>query len=874
MKMLKSLWFSLRSLVFRAKADADIDEEIAYHIEREAAMYERQGMSGTDARREALKQFGGVERYRDECRDVRRTSLIDDAIADTRHALRLIRLHRGFSANVVLISALGIVACATTFSIVSGVLLSPLPFPHADRIAAFDLSTPDGRLSAAMPVDLYQRVARESPVIEAIGASYPSGSGVDWNGEPENARVQFITPSFLRVFGVAPLIGRSFTPEEADMHVPVVLLGNEAWQQRFHSDPNILGSRIGIDGVPHTIIGVMPPSFYAHMVYEPDLWRPMSVIDQKRKAYSAVNAEVLLRPGVTRESAERWLASLGPLRMESAGGRDSVVATAILPPIAERIYGATTKPLLVLFGAVLLVLVLVTANIATMFLARSSARLQELRVRRALGASAGRQLRQLVTESITLTAIGGLIGIVVSIWTVAAVRRMGNLVVARADAIALDWRVLAFAAAATIVTGAVGGLAPALTTRSGGLNPRDLSETRVTGRRTSTTLIVVQITLSVVLLVGAGLLLKSFLRILPSDPGFAVENRAVVSVELEGKSWFPDTDRVSARRLIGDVSERMRRLKGVVDVAATSFVPLTGSIAMREVEFPGRPTPASPIRSIQNLVSPNFFDVMRMTIRRGRAFNAADDEARERVVIVNETAVRRWWPNENPIGRQITVEDVKKFNATVVGVVNDARLIGQDTKVRPEIFLPIAQTHPRFISFVAKTSVDPRSIAHDLRKALWAVAPQMPVTTSSDIASIAAKSVRRTRFFSSAMSFFAGASVTLCALAVYGLFAFAVVQRRREIGIRLALGASPGRVAGIVMRNALVLGALGVGFGLLLARWLSKYMESVLIEVSAKDGTVFAATAVAMLLVGVLAACVPAVQAVRIDPVKSLRESS
>jgi predicted permease len=520
----------------------------------------------------------------------------------------------------------------------------------------------------------------------------------------------------------------------------------------------------------------------------------------------------------------------------------------------------------------MLVLVLVGANIATMFLARSSARLQELRVRRALGASAGRQVRQLITESTTLTAIGGLIGVTASYWTVGMVRGMGTLVLPRIEAVTVDWRVIAFSVVAAVLTGAIGGLAPAVTTRGESLNARDVSETRVTGRRTSSTLIVVQITLSVMLLVGAGLLLKSFLRILPSEPGFAVENRAVLAVQLSGKSWFPDTDRVSARRFIHDVTERMRRVNGVVDVGVTSFVPLTGSVSSREIEFPGRPRPTTPIQPIQNLISPNYFDVMRMTIRRGRAFNPSDDEGREPVVIVNETAARRWWPSENPIGRQISIHDLTTFNATVIGVVNDARLVGQNTKVGAEIFLPIAQSHPRYISFVAHTDVDPRFVAHDLRKALWSVAPQMPVTTSSDLASIASNSVRRTRFFSSAMTFFAAASVTLCALAVYGLLAFAVVQRRREIGIRLALGASPHRIGGMVIQQALVLGAFGLGFGLLLARWLSKYMESVLVEVSAKDGSVFAWTAVVILSVGVIAACVPAMQAVRIDPVESLRE--
>ena len=870
--MLKSLWFSLRSLAFRSNADGDIDEELAYHLEREAAMYERDGMSRDDARREALKQFGGVERYRDECRDVRRTSLVDDAITDVRHALRLVRLHPGFTANVVLISALGIVACATTFSVVSGVLLTPLPFPNADRVASFELEASDGTLTAALPLDAYQRIASGSPVIEAIGASYPSGSGVDWNGEPEQASIQYATPSFLRVFGIAPVIGRSFTAEEAESHAPVVLLGNSAWHEHFKADPNVVGRRIGLDGVPHTIIGVLPRDFRAQMILEPAIWRPMSLVDQRSRAEGTVNAMVLLRPGVTRRAAEAWLATLGPLRTESNKQRDSVLATATLPSIAERIYGSTTKPLLVLFGAVLLVLALVAANIATMFLARSSARLQELRVRRALGASGGRQARQLLTESATLTGIGGLIGVVISYWTVGAVRGMGNLILTRAEAVSLDWRVIAFVTAATVLTGAVGGLAPALTTRTANLNARDVSESRVTARRTSAALIVVQITLSVVLLVGAGLLLKSFLRIVPTDPGFAVDNRAVLSIELEGKSWFPDTSIVAARRLIHDAVERMRRVNGIVDVGVSSFMPLTGMIFSAEVEFPGRPTPTVPVRSIRNLITPNYFDVMRMKIRRGRAFTSSDDEGREKVAIVNETAARRWWPNENPIGRQITLLDLHPFTVTVVGVVNDTRLIGQDTRVRAELFLPVAQSHPRYISFVAETRGDPRLVAHDLRKALWSVAPQIPVTTSKGLSEIASGSVRRTRFFSSAMTFFAVASVTLCALAVYGLLAFAVVQRRREIGIRLALGASPRRVGAMVIRNALTLGVLGVGFGLLLARWLSKYMESVLIEVSTKDATVFAGTAVAMLLVGVIAACVPAMQAVRIDPVKSLRE--
>jgi predicted permease len=565
------------------------------------------------------------------------------------------------------------------------------------------------------------------------------------------------------------------------------------------------------------------------------------------------------------------VATLVHAKLPSSTAADSVAATATLVPITDLIYGYLERPLLVFLAAVLLVFALVAANVTTMLLARSAARAHELSVRRALGASGSRQVRQLLSESMTLTAIGGALGIVATYWIVGAIRGLGVRVLPRMDSVALDWRVLLFAIAGTILAGVVGGLAPALTARRAE-EARHASGARITGQRTSATLVVAQITLSVVLLVAAGLLMKSFLRVLPTDPGFALDNRATISVSLRGQSAFPDSDRLAAQRFIRLVDERITRLKGVRDVAVMSFLPLSGMVSTTQIQVPGIPVPAKPLTAFQNFVTPNFFDVMHVELRRGRPFTVADDGSASRVAIVNEKAASTWWPGENPIGKQVTIKSREPFGATIVGLSRNGRLNGTDTRIRPEIYFPVAQGNPRNISFIVHTSVDPRSIAPELRRAVWGVAPHLAIGTTTDLATIASESVSTTRFFSWAMSAFAIAAVSLSALAVYGLLAFAVTQRRREIGIRLALGATPRAVGAMVVRRAIVLGVTGVAIGMVVARGLSRYMESLLLEVAATDASVFSMTAVAVLVVAIIAACAPAYQALRIDPVRTLRE--
>jgi putative ABC transport system permease protein len=871
---LRRLWSVVRALLQRERLDADIDEELAFHVEREAALLTERGLAFTDARREALRRFGGVQRYREECREVRQVSWLDDLATDARFALRLVRFHPGFSANVIIIAALGVAACSTTFSLVSGILLSPLPFSTPDRVATLELRSGEGSSTAAFPAEAYLRIAAGSPVIDVIAAYQPSSVAALWNGEPERISGERVTPSFFRVYGITPVVGRAFTDDEAESRAPVVLLGNELWRTRFNADPSVVGRRIVLEDAPYTVIGVMPPRFRAQFTDDRGVWQPMTVAprDTAGRA-SSVNAVVRLADTVTRARAEAWLSTVVHGRMPSSTYNDSVSASPALVPIAELVYGDVERQLRVLLGAVLLVLVLVAANVATMFLVRTAAREQELDVRRALGASAGRQLRQLVTEAVALTAIGGAAGAAASYWSIGAIRGLGIRVLPRMDDVALDWRVLFFAVAATMLTGIVGGLAPALAAgRGSSLAGRTAASARVTNQRTSSTFVVAQIALSVVLLVGAGLLMKGFLRVLPTDPGFAVDNRAVLMVRLRDQPSFPDTNAEASRRFLYEVADRMRGVRGVREVAAMSFAPFFGSVSIADIELPGRAPSEKPFSAYQNFVTANFFDVMRMPLRRGRAFSAADNDGSRRVAVINETAAARWWPGENPIGKLLTLRQRGERSViTVVGVSGDGRLAGRDTKIRPEIYLPVAQTNPRFITFVAHTSVAPRSISRELQRAIWAVAPRLPIGTTSDLWTVASDSVRRTRFFSVAMTMFAVVAIGLTGLGIYGLLAFAVAQRRREIGIRIALGAPARSVAASVVRRALVLGVGGVAIGVLLARWLSRYMEHLLVEVGATDAAVFAGTAVAVLAVALMSACAPALQAARVDPIKSLR---
>jgi len=857
----------LRVLFRRRRAFDDLSAEIRAHLEEKTDALVAAGMSRADAAVAARRAFGDVTRLEEAGRDVWRMPTFDSLTADLRHTLRLVRRQPGFAGNIILISGLGIFACATTFSVVSGILLAPLPFPRAERVFEIGMRSSEGFFSAALPVDAYLRIESGSPVIGSITAGYPNDVSVDWGGEPEILDGERVTAGYFRVYGIAPILGRAFTVDEAEQMAPVVLVGNRLWRSRFGSDSSVVGRSVTLNDTAYTVIGVMPPGFRAFYTDEPGFWLPTRVTASVSRF--GVNAQVRLKDGIDDRQAAAWFSGAVTARMGSRTTRDSVPATAVLVPIVERVSGDVARPLRILLAAVLLVLLLVAANVATMHLARTAARERELVVRRALGASAFRQAQLLLVESLVLSTIGGAVGTLAAYWAVGGIRILGESVLPRMDAVSLDGRVIAFAAVATAFVGLVGALVPLLTARD---RSSDWSGGRVTGTRTSSALVVAQVTLSVVLLVGAGLLVKGFMRVLPSSPGFATENRAAILVSLGRHRDIAPTDSLASRRFVAAVTARMRAVPGVAEVAATTFPPFFGSVSRSEIEVPGQPVPDRPFFAFRNVVTANYFSAMGIPLRQGRAFVEEDRDGAPRVAIVNEAAAARWWPNEPlVIGRQLLFTDEQRTAVTIVGVSRNTRLFGSDSRPRPEIYLPVEQRNPRYVTFIARTTGDPRLVGRELQRAVWAVAPRLPIGTVSDLESIAMRSVRRPRFYAWAMGAFAVAAVALSALAVHGLLAFAVARQRREIGIRLAMGATPRRIGATVLGRAALLGGVGVGLGVVLARGLGRFMESLLVEVTATDAGVFVATAAAALAVAVLSACAPAYRALRVDPSDALR---
>jgi predicted permease len=678
-----------------------------------------------------------------------------------------------------------------------------------------------------------------------------------------------MTASTFAVYGIVPQLGRPFSTAEADHGDAVALLGHEAWLSQFGRDSSIIGRTIAVDGRPVTIIGVMPRGFRGRRLTEPVLWIPMTT---GRAGAPPLTAVVRLRDGVTRMQAEAALVPLLPSRMESNTHTDSIPARPSLVPVTDLILGSARQPLFVMLGAVGLVLVIVISNISTMLLARTAARADELRMRRALGASTGRQLRQLLAESMVLTGAGSAIGLAIALWLTPTICAMGADVLPRTETIGMDWRVALFFLAATSLVGVASGLPAALTAgRSPGLR---LEAARGSARapRASAILVAAQIAFSLTLLVGAGLLVKGFLRIIPRDPGFAAENRATVSVRLQGRPPFNTGGAEAGRRFLQSVLMRVRAIDGVRNVTASSYLPFIRMAALVEVAIPDQPQAARPIKAFRNTVDWNFFAVMEMQILQGRAFTAADRTGSEKVAIVNQAAARRWWPGQNAIGRRLAYSEAgSTYNTTVVGVVRDARRNGTDTRIRQELFVPATQGSIQSINFIAHVNGNPRDYERALRHAVWMVTPELPIETVTDLESIMSESIAPPRFFAAVLSAFGLSAAALTAFGLYGLLSFGVATRRREIGIRLALGASPRRVGGEIVRSSVMLATVGVGVGIATARALTRAMEAMLLEVSGTDASVFLWTAAALLGVSVVAACIPAWRAARIDPIRSLR---
>jgi putative ABC transport system permease protein len=695
-----------------------------------------------------------------------------------------------------------------------------------------------------------------------------------------------VSAAMFSLLGWQPILGRTFTDDEERRAAPVVVLAEPLWRRRFAGDSALVGRTIPLNGVATVVVGIRGRGFSGArpgLTQTPLLWTPMGTAPQ------SASLIVRLGDGVQPLVATQWLARTLADRVPNVARTDSVAATPELVPLRDIAIGDVERPLLLLLGGVAFLVLLVTVNVATLQLAKGAAREREFAIRAALGASRLRQVRHVMLESGLLAAAAGAAGTLIAIAGTSVLKALGGGIIPRLSTVTIDWRVLLFATSVTGGCALVSGLVPAWLAAKPNLASGLTGSARLDrgsahrwgGIRGA--LVVTEIALAVVLFVGAGLMIKGFLRVMPAEPGFSVADRTRVPVRLAAgvtgstHRVYDDSVHGAERRIVfaNAVRERMQQIPGVRDVAITSFVPLVRESAVSEVRPGGATasTGSTALTAHHRAVSANYFDVMEMRVLGGRAFDVRDHAGAPRTVIINETAAQRWWPAGQALGRTVTFTEGSRAHAVaeVVGIVSDVRFSGHDTRARPELYVPLEQAPPRVMNFIAHTVAESPSLVAPLRRAVWAVDPRLAIDDVEPMDVVVQSSVAVPRFYASVMGAFALVALVLASAGIHSILAYAVSRRSREIGIRMALGAQRPRVVGLIVRQGMTLTLAGIVAGVLASMALTRFLQAMLFEVRPNDPVVFGAS-VGLLVVVALAACVaPATRAVRIDPLLTVR---
>ena len=866
--------------LLRAPRETELDDEVRFHIEMLAQEHMRRGLDEDEARRAALRAFGGVTQMKEEYREQHSLPLIETALLDIRYGTRALLRTPGFTLAALLTLALGIGANSAIFSVVNAVLLQPIPYTDPDRIV--QMFRNNGGLQARLDATRFQFYQEQMKSFEALTAWRGTAFNMFTGQIAEYLPALAVSRDYFRVFGGTPLYGRTFAPEEdLPNGADVVILTHGLWRRSFGSNPSVVGTTVSLGDKAYQIVGVMPEGFDS--LRDIELYVPLK--PSPRGPGGGFNYTVAgrLNQGITRDQANAeselsfaaFMAALPPNVKLAKEGPPWFL------PYQEALSQSVRPALLMMLGAVGMLLLIACANTASLLVARASGRSREMSVRAALGAGRSRIIRQLVTESIPLFVVGGLLGVTLAYWTLPALLAMAPEGYLPTPRVRIDWTVLAVTVGASVLTGLLFGLVPALSASRQDLAGAFKDDgTRTTLSRHSNwmrrALVVAEVSLCMLLLVGAGLLIQTFMRLRAVDVGFDGTNVLTARMSLTGER-YSTTDAVN--RLYEQGLERLRRIPGVQSAAVVNSIPIEQGLNLnfdkvdtREVEFH---------LTDWRYATFDYFNTLGISVVQGRAFNDRDGRGAPRVAIVSEQFARRYYPDANPIGRQVVLFEADG-PIEIVGIVKDLRDGGLTGRVPAVMYVPVTQASDAAIrtshlyfqaSWVVRTAGTSPGLRERITEELRAIDPRQPITAFRSIDEVKARAMQTESFQMTLLSVFAAIGLSLAAAGIYGLVAYSVAQRTREIGIRMAMGASRRRILISVLRQGTILSVIGVLVGSVMAAAVMRTLRSFVFGVSTLDPATLVVVAAVLIVVAVIASVVPALRALRLNPVAALRQT-
>jgi putative ABC transport system permease protein len=803
-------------------------------------------------------------------------------MADLRYALRMLAKSPAFSFVAVVTLGLAIGANTAIFSVVDAVLLRPLPYPQSERLVRVFGTQPQLAEAPTSPANFLEW-REENQVFERIGTYVGQGFNLLGGDKPERVIGARVSADLLPLMGVQPALGRFFTrDEDEEGRGQVVILGHDFWRSHFAGDPNRVGQTVTLNDRPYTVVGIMPPGF-VFPGRRTQVWVPIAfnAAERRTRDTNFIDVVARLKPGVSLEQARANMNAVARTQTERYPHTNVGVGVKVVS-LQEHMVGDVRPMLVVLLGAVGFVLLIACANVANLLLARAAARQREMAIRGALGASRSRVVRLLLTESVLLAVVGGAVGLVLAIWSLDLLVSLKPANLPRLAEIGVNRTVFLFTLGVSVVTGLLFGLVPALQLSKMDLN-EGLKESSRGGtdsprrHRVRALLVVSEVALSLVLLVGAGLMIRSFSRLLAVDPGFKADHVLTAFVSLP-ISKYPKREEQTA--FFDRLLERLRNVPGVSAAGLVTDIPLYGG-SSTGFDVEGRPPAAPGQRAMTDyrLINSDYFAAMGMRMAKGRAFSPSDTDSAPGVVIINETLAARFFAGEDPIGKRLDLSGEPKDLREIVGVVADVRNYGVDADVKPEVYVPFLQSAPAYLTGVAsamtvvvRSAIDPAALGSALREQVQALDKDQPVSEIKTMEGYLAESMAQRRFNMLLLGAFAGLALVLAAVGIYGVIAYTVAQRTHEMGIRIALGAKSADILRLVFTNAMATTLTGVALGLAAAFALTRLLRSLLYEVSPTDPVVFAAIPLLLVTVSVIATYLPARRAMRVDPITALRE--